>query len=252
MKTTAFFHLYRALEETDYSLESEMLTIPIRPAGSPSAYREYRYLASGESDPALFREKLQSLEAKLWDEVAENETTLAIEAFKAGLLKLFRKVAELTYSKIGDVPKARENWKSKLELAGKYNGNTVSSTVRHLPYTFYVIQTDLLTKISLDLKQKLTFLEEFAALKAENDHTPFQSPIEWKGKLNVLCTLFFDLLEKGYIDESKADMERWIVQNFTFTNEEIKPETVRRYLNASKGAERAKQGTKIEVPNLRK
>lgn len=82
--------------------------------------------------------------------------------------------------------------------------------------------------------------------------------IKWLGQLNVLTTLFYDLLngqDKGQplIEASPKVLEEFICNNFVDSEgHELSKGTVESYLKRSKPEKRAKRGDRIELGNLKR
>lgn len=104
-------------------------------------------------------------------------------------------------------------------------------------------------------KGKFGLVSNFNAvnIKSSNElHTQKSVKLNWTHKLNVLATLFFELSHEPYngqvpIEASAEDIIRVIVGNFTHNGKEIKPGTLKTYLNSSKPEKRAKSNKKIPI-----
>lgn len=75
--------------------------------------------------------------------------------------------------------------------------------------------------------------------------------LKWKGKVNQLGTMFYNLHKGQYIDNGKSELERWIIANFVDKNgKPFKLSTITTLLNESKPEKRAKVGTEFEPDYL--
>jgi len=75
--------------------------------------------------------------------------------------------------------------------------------------------------------------------------------IRFRQNVNILGTLFYDLLEKNYIDTSKTNIARFL--NETFTDEKgeaIKKSTIDTILKPEREDKRANENDRIKVPDL--
>jgi hypothetical protein len=81
--------------------------------------------------------------------------------------------------------------------------------------------------------------------------------IKWKGKNNVLATLFYDLLngqdnKEPLIEANKNDVMNFIIENFTDSDGNLfNKSSITTYFSISKDDKRANKGDRIEIGNVK-
>lgn len=132
-----------------------------------------------------------------------------------------------------------------------------ANTFLNPEYDFFIKD---LSKIKLDILAQYAHLKEEPAISK----IPIQNKIQWVGNINLLTTLFYDLLngqEKGIgknkittpplIKCQKKDIERLLAENFIDVNAKpLKESTISDYLNKSeaKSSSKLHSGSRIELP----
>lgn len=132
-----------------------------------------------------------------------------------------------------------------------------TNTFLNPEYDFFIKD---LSKIKLDILAQYAHLKEEPAISK----IPIQNKIQWVGNINLLTTLFYDLLngqEKGIgknkittpplIKCQKKDIERLLAENFIDVNAKpLKESTISDYLNKSeaKSSSKLQSGSRIELP----
>ncbi len=100
----------------------------------------------------------------------------------------------------------------------------------------------------------------FTDFTRSQNHTPtFKSnpKIKWLGKINILTTLFYDMLNgqdraMPLIDASLDDIESLILNNFLAADgKELSKDTIHTILRPDKYDKRAKKGDRIEIGNVK-
>lgn len=72
--------------------------------------------------------------------------------------------------------------------------------------------------------------------------------IRFNDDINLLASLFYDLLDKGYITTTKTNLEKFIIASFTDKNgEPINKSTVNTYLKLGREEKRAQEDRRIIV-----
>ena len=100
----------------------------------------------------------------------------------------------------------------------------------------------------------ITSNENKVTTKTQNTST---RKIKWLGKINVLTTLFYDLLhgqdkERPLIESSLDDIEALILNNFLDADgKELSKDTIHTILRSDKYDKRAKKGDRIEIGNVK-
>ena len=131
-----------------------------------------------------------------------------------------------------------------------------------IKYPYYEFFAEDLEELTKDLQHEPASLNplqvqdnhEMGSDINANKHFP---KIKWKGKTNVLVTLFYDLLngqdnKEQLIEAQKKDIKNLLIQNFTDADgNPFSESTIDTILSTTKTDKRANKGDRIELGNVR-
>jgi hypothetical protein len=80
---------------------------------------------------------------------------------------------------------------------------------------------------------------------------PKTNPIRWKGKVNELSTVFYNLKKRGYIDTQELPLAKWIVANFVNQNgEPFSESAIHTALRPDRTGSRPKNASHLDADSL--
>lgn len=222
----------------------------------------------------LFNEFKTGFQKSKSESTHESDYTLhlngQIKKLERSKTRYERKMICFTPEKIEDDYCEELPWHKDFKFNSQ-SSNSVSSDFTNIGFVNFVISQlidaqFIITEEALDFlkeeSQKITESNEVHALKINTQNEdglevilPDDSEekkfkiIRFKDDTNLLVTLFYDLLDKGYIITTKTNLEKFIIASFTDKNgEPINQSTVNTYLKLGREEKRAQLDKRIIVP----
>jgi hypothetical protein len=245
MKNNRYLKLIGALQETVSILDYR---IPLYWTGEAQPY--FSCIVSDKDNLSDFRAHLTVLEDDFWEEVEENLGKIKPTDQPDYLHKIKGKIAEIINEQTGT---KRANLETITRIARsrlEEKGDLPEVRFEEEPGEFMIAQIKKLHSIYEKVKARIDMISDSQQPPETTNPLPFVSgsKIDWKDQLNILTTLFYELHEEGYITTQRADLERWLVANFTHKGKELKPATINTNLRPDKPEKRTKSRNKIVVP----
>jgi hypothetical protein len=213
---------------------------------------KYPYLLETDQKPwdilsKIDKEILNNISLPIDHEIKKNYLTRLIETLKSIDDNIIQEGTEYSAKNIFYENCSKSDLKEHLKGLSDY---------------FKEIKMSLREKITkTDLNLKKVLASETSALSEINDKNSLSKnetnsngmlfrKIRFLDDKNLLVTLFFDLLDKGFISTTKANLERFILASFSDENgEAFSKDTVQTILKSGREEKRAKSDKRFIVPD---